>query len=135
MHKKNTSLSSKKRNNMITFVLIGMTILFTVTGQLLVKSGMMKVGSFPTDFKAASGFLWRSITNWKVILGLFCAAVAALTWMGAVSLSNISFAYPFMALAIVLVLVLSPILFHETVKWNNWVGVLVVCIGLIISTR
>ncbi len=131
----NNSLSTKKRNNMITFVLIGLTILFTVTGQLLVKSGMMKVGSFPTDVNAISRFLWKSVTNWKVILGLICAVVAALTWMGAVSTSNISFAYPFMALAIVLVLVLSPVLFHETIKWNNWVGVLVVCIGLIITTR
>ena len=39
-------------------------------------------------------------------------------------------AYPFMALAIVLVLALSPLVFGEQVPVIRWFGVLIVCIGL-----
>jgi drug/metabolite transporter (DMT)-like permease len=55
--------------------------------------------------------------------------------MGAVSRSDISFAYPFMALAIVLVLVLSGVVFAEQVSWGRWLGVLIVSLGLIIAAR
>jgi len=61
--------------------------------------------------------------------------VAALCWTGAVSTSEISFAYPFMALAIVLVLALSGVLLGEVVPIGRWVGVAIVCIGLIVAAR
>jgi drug/metabolite transporter (DMT)-like permease len=118
-----------------TYILIGLTILFTVGGQLLVKGGMTKVGAMPQQSKAIFSYVWKALTNWMVFLGLVFAVVAAICWMGAVSNTNISFAYPFMALAIVLVLAFSPVLFKESIKWTQWVGVAIVCIGLIVTTR
>jgi drug/metabolite transporter (DMT)-like permease len=69
------------------------------------------------------------------LAGLFFAVIASIMWMNALSLSDISFAYPFMALAIVLVLALSPLVFKEFVPWTRWLGVIVVCIGLWIASR
>lgn len=124
-----------RKNMFLTYLLIGLTILFTIIGQLLVKSGMNIVGGFPGQVKAFFPYLLKAFTNWKVVLGLVCAVVAAICWMGAVAKTDISFAYPFMALNIVLVLALSPLFFHESIKWTQWIGVAVVCIGLIITTR
>jgi uncharacterized membrane protein len=42
-------------------------------------------------------------------------------------------AYPFMALAIVLVLALSGALFGEIVPLNRWMGVAIVCVGLVVA--
>ncbi len=119
----------------MAYILIGLTILFTVGGQLLVKYGMTQVGKFPSSGSQILTFLWKALTNWKVFLGLLLAVFAAVAWMGAVSLSNISVAYPFMGLAIVLVLALSPIFFNESVRLTQWIGVLIVCTGLFITTR
>lgn len=118
-----------------TFVLIALTILFTVVGQLLVKAGMLKVGGFPNQAKAFLPYLLKALTNWKVLLGLICAVIAAICWMGALAKTDISFAYPFMALAIVLVLAVSPLFFKESIKWTQWMGVLIVAAGLFITTR
>lgn len=55
--------------------------------------------------------------------------------MGALSKCDLSFAYPFMALAIVLVLLLTPALFGEHVTAKQWLGVALVCAGLWIASR
>jgi drug/metabolite transporter (DMT)-like permease len=70
-----------------------------------------------------------------VVLGLGCAVVAALCWILAVSKTNLSFAYPFMGLAIALVLALTPITLGESVSVKQWLGVVVVCVGLWIAAQ
>ena len=115
--------------------LIALTIVFTVAGQLLIKYGTQQLDSFPTSLVEVPAFLLDALTNIRIILGLASAVIAALTWIGAVSLSDISFAYPFMSLAIVLVLVLSPIVLGESIPVARWLGVALVCLGLLITAR
>ena len=115
--------------------LIALTIVFTVAGQLLIKYGTQQLDSFPTSLVEVPAFLLDALTNIRIILGLASAVIAALTWIGAVSLSDISFAYPFMSLAIVLVLILSPIILGESVPVARWLGIALVCLGLLITAR
>ena len=96
---------------MTAYIFIGLTILFTVCGQLLVKSASFEFGPFPKDLSMLIQFLIRAFTNVKLLAGLFSAVIASIMWMSALSLTDISFAYPFMGLAIVLVLALSPLVF------------------------
>ena len=99
----------------MSYILIAATIALTVAGQLLVKAGMLEVGPLPASLSDIWSFVLHVLTNLKVVAGLGLAVVAALCWTGAVSTSEISFAYPFMALAIVLVLALSGVLLGEVV--------------------
>lgn len=120
---------------MTAYIFIALTILFTVCGQLLVKSASGTFGQVPGKFSEVIPFLVRAFSNIRLLAGLGCAVIASIMWMTALSMSDISFAYPFMGLAIVLVLALSPIIFKEAVPWTRWVGVAIVCIGLWISSR
>lgn len=134
----NTKNKEEKRQNginMTAYIFIGLTILFTVCGQLLVKSASFEFGPFPKDLSMLIQFLIRAFTNVKLLAGLFSAVIASIMWMSALSLTDISFAYPFMGLAIVLVLALSPLVFKEIVPWTRWLGVAVVCLGLWIASR
>ncbi|MCB0201795.1 MAG: EamA family transporter [Anaerolineae bacterium] len=108
---------------------------FTVAGQLLVKIGTLQVGASPTELNTLPRFLLQSLTNMRVVLGLACAIIVALIWIVAVSRADISFAYPFMDLAIVLVLALSPSLFGEHVPTTPWIGVAIVCAGILVTSR
>jgi len=110
---------------------IGLTIALTVAGQLLVKRGVMEIGGDG----GALAFFGRAATNLCILLGLASAVLAAGCWMGALAHADLSFAYPFMGLAIVLVLALSPLAFGEPVPTARWIGVLVVCAGLVIASR
>ncbi len=123
------------RTSPMAFIFILLTIIFTVIGQLLVKQGMLELGPSPTQALNLVHFVWKAVTNPKVIFGLGSAVVAALAWTVALSHSDLSFAYPFMSLAIVLVIALSPLIFHENIPWTRWLGVLIVGLGIIIASR
>ncbi len=114
---------------------IFLTIAFTVTGQLLVKKGMLQVGASPGHLGLLPRFLWRAFTNIYVIIGLICAFLAALAWTVAISRTALSVAYPFISLGLVLVLAMSGVFFGETVPLNRWIGVVIVCIGIAIAAR
>lgn len=114
---------------------IFLTVAFTVAGQILVKQGMLEVGRNPSQLGLFPSFILRALTNVYVFLGFGCAFAASLTWIVAISRSDLSFAYPFMGLPIVTVLALSPMIFGEAVPITRWIGAIVVCIGIWIATR
>ncbi len=117
------------------YLLITATIVLTVTGQLLAKSAMLEIGSIPSSLREIPAFVTRVCASGKIITALLIALTAGFAWIGAVSRTDISFAYPFMALAIVLVLALSPLVFGEEVPVIRWFGVLIVCVGLWVASR
>lgn len=123
------------RPSPMALIFILVTIIFTVVGQLLVKQGMLELGPSPIQAPDLVSFVWKALTSPKVILGLASAVIAAVSWTIALSHSDLSFAYPFMSLAIVLVIALSPLIFHENIPWTRWLGVLIVCVGILIASR
>ncbi len=114
---------------------IFVTILFTVTGQLLVKAGMSKVTASFAQSPRLGPLVIGGLSQPLVLAGLACAFVAAVAWFPAVSRLPISVAYPFMALPIVLVLVLAPLCFGERVAIYQWLGVGIVSFGLWVAAR
>jgi multidrug transporter EmrE-like cation transporter len=116
-------------------IFLALTVAFTVAGQLLVKWGMVHAGGSLADIGGMPNFVWRVFTNWRVLLGMAAAMCAALSWTVAISRIPLSVAYPFTALAVVIVLALGAALFEETVPWTRWLGVLVVCVGVWIASR
>jgi len=123
------------RLSMLGIVFIFLTIGWTVSGQLLVKKGMLEVGSSPAEIRRLPGFIGRALVNWKVILGVCCAVAATLSWIVALSRAPLSFAYPFFGLAIVLVLALSGLLLDERIPLTRWIGVGIVCLGIFVASR
>jgi multidrug transporter EmrE-like cation transporter len=117
------------------FAFIFLTIALTVAGQLLVKWGMTQVGRAPNDIGQMPAFILRALFHPGSFFGLVFAFLAAFSWMAALSRCDLSFAYPFMSLAIVLVLTLTPWVFGEDVSARQWVGVSIVCVGLWIASR
>ena len=109
------------------FVYILSCIFFTVLGQLLIKAGALEV-------KEASS-IYTYITNKHLVIGFFTAVLAALSWMKALQFFDLSYAYPFMSLSFLLVALFSVLIFGETMKFNQWIGLGIVLLGLYIGSR
>jgi drug/metabolite transporter (DMT)-like permease len=116
-------------------IFIGLTILLTVGGQLLLKIGMTQAGGAPHDMRDIPIFILRAMLIPANFLGLASSFLAALCWMAALTKCKLSFAYPFTSLSIVLVLSLSSFLFGEKVLAQQWLGVSVVCMGLWVASQ
>jgi drug/metabolite transporter (DMT)-like permease len=117
------------------YLFIFITITFTVIGQLLVKAGMSRVAASSDHFSKWSSVIVAGFLQPAVVGGLACAVLAAMAWFPALMRLPISVAYPFMALPIVLVLLLAPLCFGERVTFNQWMGVMVVSLGLWLGAR
>ena len=111
------------------------TILFTIAGQLLIKWQMAKVGQLPVPLGEKLLFVLACFLNPFIILGFVSALVASLCWMAAMTKFDLSYAYPFMSLSFVLVLILSAFLFHEPVTVYKIVGLGLIVAGIIVGAR
>ena len=80
-------------------------------------------------------FLVGLVFNPWIISGLGAGFLAMLCWLAAMTKFELSYAYPFMSLAFVLVLILSALLFHESVTITKILGLMFVVAGIIIASR
>ena len=115
------------------FLYVGITLLLTVIGQLMIKWRVDAAGAFPESGRLR--FLIDLLLDPWVILAFALAVVAALAYLAALANLELSRAYPVMALSFGLVLVGSAIFFSEALTVTKVVGVLVITVGVLIATR
>lgn len=111
------------------------TIFFTVYGQIVLKWRMNDMGSLPEGTSDKIIFLIKVLFDPWVFSGFFAAFIASFFWMAAMTKFDISYAYPFMSSAFVLVFFLSVILFGEVVTWQKIAGLLLIVAGIIVTSR
>jgi multidrug transporter EmrE-like cation transporter len=128
-------LEAVRQGQMMDYLYIFGTIFFTVYGQLVTKWQVARAGAFPVEATEKIWFLLRLVLNPWVISSLAAAFLAFLSWMAAMTRFELSYAYPFMSLAYVLVLVLSAAFFHEAITVPKVVGMAFITVGIIIGSR
>ena len=117
------------------YVYLIATVLLTVYGQLAFKWRIDEAGAFPPETGERLEYLARLAVNpWMVSVALSVLA-AALAWGAALTRFELNFAYPFMSLSFVLVLLLSGPLFNESVTVAQLVGAMLIVAGLIVGSQ
>lgn len=122
-------------SNPIAWLMVGMTILLTCYGQLIIKWQV-------TTFRPATSGLLSGLPSliqlvlapW--VISAFAAAFgASLCWMLAMSKLDLSKAYPFMALNFLIVSLVAVPLFGETFTVTKAAGLVTVIVGLIVISQ
>ena len=111
------------------------TVIFTVYGQLIVKWQAARAGTLPSALPERLLFLGHLVLNPWILSGMVAAFIAMLCWLSAMTKFELSYAYPFMSLAFVLVLILSATLFNERVTIAKVLGLGLIVIGIIVTSR
>ena len=111
------------------------SVLFTVYGQIIVKWQVAKAGVLPATFAERIPFLLGLIFNPWIMSGILAGFFALVCWLAAMTKFDLSYAYPFMSLAFVFVMVLSAVLFHEPLTVAKILGVLLIIAGIIVGSR
>jgi multidrug transporter EmrE-like cation transporter len=116
-------------------IYIALTIMFTVYGQIVIKWQVGKAGTLPAGSFDKGLFLLTMLFNPWIISGFAAAFLAALAWMAAMTKFELSYAYPFMSLAFVMVLVLSGPLFQEAVTAPKIIGMALIVAGIAVGSQ
>ncbi|MDB5263204.1 MAG: hypothetical protein JWQ14_2485 [Adhaeribacter sp.] len=117
------------------YIYIFLTIIFTVYGQLILKWRIAKQGNLPELLSEKLSFIAHLFLDPFIITGFGSAFIASLFWMAAMTKFEISFAYPFMSLSFVLVLLLSTLLLGEMVTPGKIIGLIIIIAGIIVTVK
>jgi multidrug transporter EmrE-like cation transporter len=116
-------------------IYILLTLAFTVYGQLVLKWQMGGAGPLPEAGLDKIAFLLRQFLNPWIISGFASAVLASMAWMAAMTRFHLGYAYPFMSLAFVIVMIFGVVFLGEAVSLGRVAGTLLVVAGLFVIAR
>ena len=123
-------------NLLSSVMLIFLSISVAVTGQILLKIGIDRIGVNGFGSAKALISLFSGIIKSPMVLtGLFLYFISAAIWLVILSTVDLSFAYPFIGLSYVLVLILSKFILKEEVNPIRWIGAFIITAGVVIISR
>ncbi len=122
-------------SHMNVIPLILFTVLTNAVAQIMLKRGMLVIG--PLDFSASSPLvtIFRVVFQPFVFGGLCVFVISMASHLYVLSKAELSFAYPFLSLAYVVVLAFAWFAFDEQVGLLRIAGVALICLGTVLVAR
>lgn len=111
------------------------TIFFTVYSQLIMRWQVSLAGALPADFLGKMQFVGQLFLNPWVLSSIFATLFAGISWMLAMTRFEISYAYPWVSLNFVLMLIFGVFLFDESFNSAKALGSLLVISGIVVIAR
>ncbi len=111
-------------------VLILSSVFLGVVGQLILKSGMARIGALAFRPAHVASTAWRIFSTPRIWGGLSLYGLGTFFWLVALSQVELGYAYPFISLSYVLILLTSWWLFKEEVSLLRLLGVFIICAGV-----
>ena len=107
------------------------TVALVVVGQLLLKVGMQRVGAIEGEqLRAPLALVGRVAREPAVVLGFVIYGLSAIVWIYVLSRADLSFAFPFLALAYAGVTAAATVVLKEPFAPKQWIGLVLVMIGV-----
>jgi multidrug transporter EmrE-like cation transporter len=119
----------------LDYTYIFVTIFFTVYSQIVMRSEVVKAGSLPPDLPGKMLFVYHLFLNPWVLSSILATLFAGISWMLAMSRFEISYAYPWIGLNFVLMMLFGVLLFGESISMAKVVGTLLVVAGILVIAR
>jgi drug/metabolite transporter (DMT)-like permease len=126
-----STAESTRAANLSSVALILVSVLLSSLGQLTFKAGLNDIG----ELKISVDILVKVITNPLMLLGFAIYGSSALLWMLALMKAELSFAYPFLSVTYVVILIGGALVLDEKVTWLRLVSVVLFIGGLLVIAR
>ena len=108
-----------------TLILILGAVIFSVAGQLLLKSGAQQVSAL-----GRIDFLLAAFRNMHVLSGLVAWAASTICWLYVLRVAPLSRAYGLTSLTYVLIFIAGIFLYGEQVRRPHVAGTVLIVIGI-----
>jgi drug/metabolite transporter (DMT)-like permease len=125
-------MSHEHRLRFKTLTMVLMMVVCANTGDLLLKRGMNEIGEVAISFPGLTHALVSTIHNGTIWLGILFLIGFTLCYMTAVSWADYSYVMPAGAFGYAIQTMLAVIVLHEVVTPRRWIGVAMICIGVLL---
>ena len=117
------------------YLYIATAIIAMTYGQLVVKWQMNMAGAMPPEISEKFFFLIKMFLNPWILSAALATLLTSMAWMAAMTKFELSFAYPFMGLTFVMVMLLSAVFFQEPISWQKMGGVTLILAGIMLGSQ
>jgi uncharacterized membrane protein len=125
-------MATERRLRIKTLVMVLAMVVCANAGDLMLKRGMSQIGAVPLTLSGLLHAFLLTITNatiWTAIIFLIGFTVSYMTVM---SWADYSYVMPAGAFGYALLTLLAVVLLHEQVSARRWVGVALICVGVLV---
>jgi drug/metabolite transporter (DMT)-like permease len=111
------------------------TVLTNAAAQIMLKQGMMSLGPLSFSADTLISRVFQIIFNPWVFFGLATFVISMASHLFVLSKVDLSFAYPFLSLAYVVVAVIAWMVFKEELGIYKIAGIALICAGTILIAQ
>src|SRR6202040_3311877 len=118
-----------------TLVMILVMVVCANTGDLLLKRGMTRIGAVEISAAGLRHALFLTVTNGTIWLGIFFLTGFMISYMTVLSWADYSYVMPAGAFGYALLTLLAVVFLHESVSPRRWIGVALICVGVLLVSQ
>jgi uncharacterized membrane protein len=125
-------MGRESRLRIKTLVMVLAMVVCANTGDLLLKRGMTDIGVVEFSGSGLAHFFRLTVANPIIWLGILFLLGFMICYMTVLSWADYSYVMPAGAFGYALLTFLAVIFLHENVSPRRWVGVILICIGVML---
>jgi|SRR6516162_6335415 len=125
-------MSHERRLRFKTLFMVLLMVVCANVGDLLLKRGMLQIGAVQVSLTGLWHALLSTTHNGTIWLGIIFLTAFTLCYMTAVSWADYSYVMPAGAFGYAVQTTLAVVILHEMVTPKRWVGVVLICIGVLL---
>jgi multidrug transporter EmrE-like cation transporter len=123
--------ASEMNPKTLSIAMILFTVVTNAAAQIMLKKGMLSVGALNTATNGLVGTVFSVLFNPWVFAGLSVFVISMASHLFVLSRVQLSFAYPFLSLAYVIVAIYAFFIFGEDVGMARIAGIVLICAGTV----
>jgi uncharacterized membrane protein len=125
-------MASERRLRIKTLVMVLVMVVCANTGDLLLKRGMTEIGAVQISAAGLGHAFSMTVTSGTIWLGILFLLGFMTSYMTVLSWADYSYVMPAGAFGYALLTFLAVVFLHERVSPARWVGVVLICIGVLL---
>src|ERR1700741_3775319 len=125
-------MASEKRLRIKTLVMVLAMVVCANVGDLLLKRGMTEIGAVAITPSGVSHAFRMTVTSPTIWAGILFLIGFTVSYMTVLSWADYSYVMPAGAFGYALLTFLAVIFLHENVSLRRWIGVALICVGVLL---
>ncbi len=119
----------------MNYTIIFTSVFLNAIAQVCLKKGMIIIGKFNLLEVDYINLGFNIIKNPFLLLGFLCYGLSIVIWMFALSRVEVSFAYPFLSIGYILVMIFGYYFFNEIINLWKIFGVSFILAGVLMIAK
>ncbi len=108
------------------YIIVAISIIFGVIGQVLFKKGMVVLGGFQISQ------IIKILFNPYIFCGFMFYGISSIMWLYVLSKFELSTVYPLLSVGYILTAVAGYYIFSETISTYKIISIVLICSGVIL---